>query len=253
MKDIVYKNIGLGALSSRRLSGLQVDADNGYGPTTPISARYDNLLDLLQRIASPNNMGFNLWAIGGGQWEFDVFPPNDVSGTVQFSRNRGNMIGHSVLRAIPSATRAIVAGGGVGTARNITTYDAAGGATDPDWADMVEAFVDRRDTTDSGELAQAGKETLAEGADTPSLSITTMETEDTQIGRDYGLGSIVTVIIRTVEYVDIVSAIEYKSSPGSLRIRPIIGGADAVYGKALNVNKIVKKLSARVAGLERRY
>lgn len=252
IKQVVQKQLGTLALAARRLTGFQVAADGAGGSVITTSARYDNLLDFVQRIATPYGYGFNLISVPGG-WNFFTQVAVDVSNKVIFSRQNANLLGYTFQQAAPTTTRAVVGGAGAGIARNIKIYDQAGGAVDPKWGWLVEGFVDRRDTNLSSDLAQAGAEALAAGAQTQALTISVRDTPNIAIGKDYQLGSKVSVIVRGVTYTDIVTEMDYNSTPNQLRIKPTIGGADAVYGKALDIYKVVKSISARVALIERRY
>lgn len=252
IKNLVRDNMGDRSLATRRLPNLYVKQNFGAGPTTTISARYDNLLDQIQRLASPVGFGFSMVSVPGG-WFFDCRAAVDVSADVRFSRSMGNMTGYKFGRTAPKVTRNLVAGAGVGTARNVLKYDQLGGAVDPVWGFMIEQLIDARQTNSSTDMLQASMEAFASGGEQVALSASVVDTPRIQIGRDYGLGSVVSMEVRDAVYSDIVSEISYTFKPNEQRIVPTIGGADAVYGKALDVYRVVRSISARLALLERRY
>lgn len=251
IKRVVSDNIGSYALPVRMVPNFNVMPDRATGPSTSVSLRYDNLLDTVQRLASPVQYGFSVVSVPGG-WNFDVKPNIDASNRVKFARKLGNMTAYTFGRTAPTLTRAIVAGSGAGVARNVRTYDQVGGAVDPSWGFLLEGFIDRRDTSSSTDMLQAATEAFASGGEGVSLAVTVLDTDDIKIGRDYGLGSIVAAEVRGVVYNDIISQVQYSYKPDEIRITPTIGGGDAVYGKALDVYRVVRSISARLALLERR-
>lgn len=253
IKNAVNDNLGPAALSSRILPSLVIVPTQGLGVSTSISARYDNLLDLVQRLASSSGLGFSLVSTPDRRWIFDVKPVIDAHNNVRFSRRQGNMSKYSFSRTAPTVTRAIVAGQGVGTARNITVYDAASGPVNATWGWLNENFIDQRQTNLASDFLQAANEAFANGGEQVALSFGALDSPSTRLGRDYGLGSQISVEIRGIVYTDTVTQITYTSKANELRIIPQIGDAEAVYGKALDIYRVVKSLTSRLALLERRY
>jgi len=251
-RNLVVQNIGPSApLTFRRITNLAIDPDQGRGSNVSISARYDNLLDQIQRILSPVGLGFSVKAEFGG-YRFSVVAARDLSLDFKFSEQIGNLDGWEYSLNAPQISYGIVAGSGEGTARNvIIEHDPR--LVENTWGWVIEQFIDRRDTNVLAELQQAAAEAFAELGPLYSLTINPIDTDSVQFGRDYTLGDKVTVQIDGTNYVDTITQVRYEIKPGSLRIRPTIGNAESVYGRALDIYRVVRLIASRVGLLEKRF
>jgi hypothetical protein len=254
MRDFARENIGDKVPSTgppgdptRRVTNLEFSTDQARGTSITVSARFDNLLDLTQRIASPQLLGFSVKSVPNG-YLYDVTSAQDLSLDVKFSRDLGNLRGYSYSTTAPMLTNAAVAGGGDGTARVINKYTQAVGP----WGWMIEQFIDRRDTSVAAEMLQAAQEAFSQYGEQFTLSFNPIDSEFMRFGRDYKLGDKVTVSINGVDFVDTITQVQYELRPGQERIKPVIGSAESVFGKALDLYRVVKLIVARVGLLERR-
>lgn len=251
-KNIVRSNLGSSAIAARKDSKVTVALDAARGGTVNVSARFDNMLDQVQRILTPKGLGFSLrW--DDTKYLFDVYETRDLTGSVKFSENLGNLEGWEYSLAAPQLTQALVAGQGEGTARNIRIYD------DPInnpaiWGWLIEQFIDRRDTNATLDLDQAAVEAFeAGGGEQFSLVISPTDSVDVRFGRDYYLGDQISVKIDGSEYNDTVTSAAYEIRAGSIRIKPTIGGAESVHGRMLDIYRVVKLIATRVGLLEKRF
>jgi hypothetical protein len=253
MRDFARENIGdkvpLSAPGDpdRRVTNLQFSTDQARGTTITVSARFDNLLDLTQRIASPQSLGFSIRSVAGG-YLYDVTTAQDLSLDIKFSRELGNLRGYSYSTTAPMLTNAAVAGSGDGTARTILNFVNPVGP----WGWLIEQFIDRRDTAVFDEMLQAAQEAFAQYEEQFTLSFNPIDTAVMRFGRDYNLGDKVTVSINGVDFVDTITQVQYELRSGQERIKPVIGSAESVFGKALDIYRVVKLMVARVGLLERR-
>ena len=93
-------------------------ADQGRGPVLQKSPRFQNLLTLLQEIATGSDLLFDVVQVGT-DLEFRVDARRDVSAMVRWDVEN-NQLEQSVYGwTMPGLTRAIVAGGGEGVDRII--------------------------------------------------------------------------------------------------------------------------------------
>jgi Siphovirus ReqiPepy6 Gp37-like protein len=251
LRTIVALNMGPSApVVTRRITNLALDTDQGRGPTSPVSLRFDNLLELHQRMMSPAGMGFSIVAAPGGYF-YSISQTRDLSDFIRFSQGRGTLGGWSYSLKSPVLTQAAVAGQGEGTARNIRTFN---DPTHPelDWGWFIEQFIDRRDTNDTLEMTQAATEAFAQNNQF-AVSILPIDTDDMKFGRDYQLGDIVAAEVDGTWYTDTITQIAYQFRPNSYRAVPTIGAADAVGGRALDIYRVVRLIASRVGLLEKRF
>ena len=127
----------------------------------------------------------------------------------------GNLTGIAFSLIDPTCTDALVQGSGTSfvsrTATNRTQWN------------LAESFIDDSSETDANNLATVAQQAIAAGAAGPTLSATATDIPFLTFGRDYWIGDIVTVEVRTgVTYSDVVSgvtltAVGYRRYPPSIR------------------------------------
>jgi hypothetical protein len=192
IKAYVNVNAGPGALAARRTPSMTVDADLGRGATVTGSARMDNLLTLIQGLATAAGLGFRVVFGTDDTLAFSVFVPVDRSGIAKFGKQLGNLVSYEYVREASKSSDVIVGGTGDGTARIFREIiDTQAQAL---WGNRSETFVDRRDTSDTFELDQAGAEEAVTNGPTTAMSIKTVDTPQLMFARDYYLGDRVTVV-----------------------------------------------------------
>jgi hypothetical protein len=125
-----------------------------------------------------------------------LYAPEDKSGTVVFSLERGTLASFSYKRTAPTMTYAIVGGDGEGTAR--TFSEKANGSLQALWGRIEDDLVDSRNGNSAAELSQSADQALAEGAGTTSLSVTPIDLDTQRYGVDYMLGDKVTVLLDAI-------------------------------------------------------
>lgn len=248
LRALVNANAGPGALLARRVPDLQLEpVDLGRGAAIKTSARFDRLSDVLTAGSVAGGLGWRI-VHNGTAAIFEVYEPVDRSAEVRFSRGVGNLRAHSYSVDAPTATRAIVAGQGEGTARTIVERGLA--AAETTWGMRLESFVDRRDTNDLALLAQAGDESLADTGPTAGLSISPIDIPRIRYGRDYRVGDTVSVTVGTAEIVDVVRKVTLVVDANGPRVRPLVGtDNEPLIPKSLLA---VSKLIRRIGQIERR-
>jgi hypothetical protein len=237
------------AITHNPVDGLSLETNQLRGGTVDKAGRFQTLLEMVQSCATAGGLGFRVAQSGTGL-KFMVHEPRDLSSTVVFAKQYGNLKSHKYVEKRPTCNHVIVAGQGEGTDRFF--YE----AFDPDsiekWG-RVMRFLDKRNESDTGKLQQAGDEALLKGAESRSLSITPINTGKTQYGRDYRVGDLVSVKDdRFGTIVDRVSQVTLSIKAGDvLSVTPIIGN-DAWANP--NVPELFKRLRTddeRFRNLER--
>lgn len=202
IRQFVDENGGLATAVARRIPGLfaGVGVDPAVGPTLTGTGKWQKLLPLCQELATASEaqgapIGFRIIQ-SGTDLLFEMWAPEDKTGAVVFSLERGNLAAFSYKRTAPTMTYAIVGGDGEGTAR--TFSEKANGALQAQWGRIEDDLVDSRNAATAAELGQAADQALAEGAGTTSLSVTPIDLDTQRYGVDYMLGDRVTVLLDAI-------------------------------------------------------
>jgi len=234
LAELVRVNAGPSAAVDRRVPGLAVPVPPATGGLLTVSARWQNLLTLLQDTARPLGL------------LFDVV---DLSFRVYASTNRGAIFsqgletlgGWVMTAASATVNMAAVAGGGEGTARIIREiFDRPSIAT---WG-LAETFVDQRQTVDLAELDKAGREAVAAGVKPVTVTFTPLDTEGQTFGRDWTLGDTVTVKAGDLTVVDQIREI-HVTLGNTVTLVPSVGSATgdlALFRKLATLDQRVRQL-----------
>jgi hypothetical protein len=208
IKGYVRANIAEDAPTARAIPQLVTEASQSRGLNVRASARFDRLLDLLEGLAEVAGLGFTIDQ-EASQLQFKVYEPVDRSALVRLDIDNNRLTKSSFSYAAPKATRAIVAGQGEGAARTFLEIDTTDSTeAETQWQSRVEIFVDRRDTEDPNELAQAGQELLVkDGKTLISVSISPSDDETMKFGTDWGLGDKVTCVVGPTELQAVVTEV----------------------------------------------
>lgn len=225
IRGFVAAHTGTEAGRPERRTILRQTPNQARGRDVRRRTRFENLLTLCQLLAEPAGLGFRALQAGDAPY-FDVYQPQDRSAEVKFTVGRNNLVSRRYHRACSTGNWIGLGAGGEGTARILrSTSDPA---SINRWGRRVEAFVDRRDTTDETELADALAEALAEHADTEELELSVQDTDQVAFGRDYGLGDIVTAIFDRYSVTAVVRQVEISvDGKGLETITPTLGGSGA--------------------------
>lgn len=251
MRTLVNVNAGPGALAARRIPHLILGAVAGVGTSTSLTTRFEPLGDVLRSVAAAGgNLVFGTRQIDD-DLEFTVRARRDLTATARFSPGLNNLRSVAYKASAPTTTAAIVGGSGEGDARVIV--EVIDGAAETSWF-RVERWVDNAGVADDskGELTAAGQEALAAGAEPVQLSTVTVDTEDLQAGRDFGVGDLVTVQLPTgLEVVDVVRSITLRATPtAGEAVASVIGSADATTDRQMV--QMIRELGRRLGRLETR-
>ena len=139
-----------------------------------------------------------------------------------FSQELGTLAGWTSMTEAPEVNYVYVAGGGKGQNRLIREYSDP--ASVSAWG-RVEGFDDRRDTTDTAELDEAGAEVLADGIPTPELELTAVDTESQRFLDDWQLGDKATATLDGQVITDVIREVTITLEANTPPVvTPTIGG-----------------------------
>lgn len=235
LAELVRVNAGPSAVAARQVPGLAVPVPAPAGPNITVSARWQNLLTLLQDTARPSGLLFDVVDLS-----FRAYLPADRG--VVFSAGLETLAGWTMTAEAATANKVIVAGGGIGTARLIRESSDAGSVMT--WG-LVETFQDRRDTTDTVEMDKAAAETLAAGVIPVTVVFVPLDTDGQTFGRDWGLGDTVTVQAGALSVVDEIREIHVTLDDAGATILPSVGkpvGDLALFRSLAGLDRRVRQL-----------
>ncbi|MGW0087853.1 siphovirus ReqiPepy6 Gp37-like family protein [Streptomyces sp. NPDC003328] len=274
----LYNALGPGALSDRRVSGLNFGTKPGS--PTPLASVSDVLqMDVIgtkleEWFASKGVAYRFIYNPTAQNVDLEIFRPRDLSKTVRFSESLGNLREYIWTLSAPKVTRAIV--GCAGEQRERYYFQKIDTATEAEWGMQIEQFVDRRDIQlkvdlDSGQpiksdstmtdqeftdakkaVQDAADSVFAEGAPNGNFQIYPIDTAECQFGKHYFVGDTVTVAVDGTEYVDVVRevAISVDDGGNTQDVAPKIGQQGS--GEPLNLYKTVSEMQKKLRRLEAR-
>lgn len=239
--DYIDHNAGPHAVAARQVAGLTLGADAGEGATITGRARWQNLLEFLGELATAGGVVFGVRQ-SGRQLVASCTAAVDRSASIRFAVELGNLDDSTYEVAASTATAVYCGGQGELAARDVVLAVQSGRR-------RIERFVDRRDISDSGELADAAAVALVEGVGKTSLSMTPIDTPTCSYGVHYSLGDQVTVQVDKVGVVDVVTAVETTIDAGALTRKITVGTESSTGPLARLIAQ--RRLARRLNQLER--
>lgn len=212
MKQLVEENAADGAENSSRRSfnsyvasvlGLSVSTDNSQGLEWKGAMPWRNLLDVLKEIALTSHVDFEVERTGPRTFSFNTYYPQrgtDRTATLTFSPYLGNMTNIVYVKSrVEEATVVAVLGQGGESARQviIRQSDAIG---DSPW-NTIETTRDARNQPDITSLISTGDVALQEVQAHETFTFNTLQTAESQYGRDYDVGDKVRGSYKTIYVV----------------------------------------------------
>ena len=235
LAELVRVNAGPSAVAHRKVPGLTVPVPAPAGPTVTVSARWQNLLTLMQDTARPAGLVFDVRDL-----IFEAFVPPD-RGAI-FSAGLETLAGWKMTSEAPKANQVVVAGQGQLKDRLIREQQNAESVGH--WG-LAESFQDRRDTADVAELDKAAAESLAGTVAPVTVVFTPLDTDGQQFGRDWQLGDVVTVVAGGLTVHDQVREVHVTLDDAGATIIPSVGapaGDLALFRTMAGLDRRVRQL-----------
>lgn len=263
MRDYVGINIGVTAIATRKMAAILRDPDISYGASVSGRGRWQNLLVLVQEMATAGAVGglpvgFRI-VQEGLVLRYKNFAPVDRTATAVFSEGLGNLASFVYKRTAPESNYAFVGGAGEGTARTI--YEKPDSASIAAWGRIEGDLVDAQSAANATELDQAGAKALMDSGVKTSLSVTPIDTAILAYGIHYGLGDRVTAVLDVLgpntdgligdAVQDILRECRVSLTPDASTVTPSVGSQDASLS-LLRMIRSLKDQGRRLVNLERR-
>ncbi|WP_370421946.1 siphovirus ReqiPepy6 Gp37-like family protein [Streptomyces sp. QH1-20] len=260
--NLVAANAGPTALPGRRVPGLDTGPLTGLGSATKTSLRFDTLLSAIQTLASTSSLSVRITQSDPARprLALQIGTARDLRGLVRFSPELGNLSSFSYQLTAPRTTRAIVAAQGQGKDRFFwqwSTPDA-----EAEWSRMGETFVDQRGTAIPARLDETDPQfkalhtsatnALQQGGAQAELSLSPVDTDQCQYGRDYRTGD--TVTVTTTAGTDLtypVREVHLTDTADASTVQATVGTEAATQTPALYAQ--VRRLWQAVNQLNTRY
>jgi hypothetical protein len=200
---------------------ITVAPDLGRGATMTGSLRMHRLADRLLPAIDQASIGVTVRQSGTGL-VVDCYAPTVRAREI--TPSSGVVRSWSWQQSGPAATRVVVGGQGEGTAREFRRRIAT--SVETEWADIVEGFVDARDTNVAAELDARGDAALLEGAPKTGLSMDLAETGSFRYGVAVNVGDQVTtrLVPGAPPITDILREVSLTwTADEGLIITPVVG------------------------------
>lgn len=199
-----------------------VAPDHGFGTVSRAELRMHPLADKLLPALDADNLVIVLSYPDATTVHVDVREARTVPGTLTIAS--GVPDEYTFNRIAPTATRATVGGRGEGVAREfVEVIDTAREAS---WGDIIETFVDARNTEEGADLTLEAKDALAEGAARVGVSTELVETKRFMYGTTYTEGDLVRVKVGPVDTLERISVSISETTTGGVVVTPYIGETD---------------------------
>lgn len=242
----VRRNLGPDAAAGRAVDGLTMAADGGNGETVTGRGRLQDLIELVRGLAlAGGDLGFEIAVDDAGTGrEFRIRVPNDVTDTVVFSREFGNVAAFKYAVARPAGNHVLVGDEGEGSARTFTT---GADETSVEAYGRIETLTDVRTSDQADALTLALESTLAEQSERVAFEVTAVDTDRFRFGDHYTLSDTVTAVVDGITSDLLVREVRLSASGGGpVNVTPVLSTPGRV-----NDSGFVAVLS-RVRVLERR-
>jgi hypothetical protein len=251
IKGYIEDNISFSAGTSRAISNLRVEADQGRGLPVTGRARFISLQELVYPLSQTGSVGYQV-VQDGSDIEFQVYEPRDLTASIRMDLDNGKLTRTEYSYISPQATRAIV--GGSGEAVDRLFYEGTSSesiSAEAVWGRRIEIFLDDRGTDSIGDLDQKAQELLVEtGKTIVNLAVTPSDDVNMRYGYDWGLGDLVTVVINDVEASSVVNEVGIGIGSDGIRIGATLGTPNATDYESRLIQRQLKTES-RVSNLER--
>lgn len=235
-----------------RMPGLQsaTTDDLARGLVITGRARYQTLLYLLQELALVGGgLGFRIRQGAGGR-TFEVYAPEDRSGTIVFSAENRTLGEYEHVRSRPTASF-VTAAGAEPDIEARTIYEQADDSAAA--FGVRRAFLNVQNADSLADIVQRATEALAAGAAGEAVTLTALDRPGVHFGEDYGLGDIVTATTRDGSVQAVVRRVDVRMTAEGIEITPTLGTTGADSPDADATTRQMVGIGKRLSEVERNW
>lgn len=211
----------------------------GRGPVARVQFRMHPLADKLIPVLDAAGLIVTLDYTDTGV-VVDVREPDTVPGVLTLQS--GIPDAYDFESSAPTMTRVVVGGRGEGVEREFV--EVRDTIREADWGDIIEGFVDGRNTDVGSDLTIDAADALADGAARAGVSTDLVETERFRYGSTYVEGDLVRVRVGPVDITQRLSVAVTESAENGVEVVPRIGELD-------ESQDVEVRLAAQIARLAR--
>ena len=224
IKEYVDVNIGASAPAPRRISYLDVEADQGRGQNVFATARFNTIQELIYDLAQVGEIGFQVKQTNGNI-SFLVYEPVDRSDFVRMDIQNRGLTSANYSYGTAKVTRTIVGGRGEAESRVLIERSSSDSLNaEVLWNRRIEVFKDARQSEDVQELETAGDELLIDkGKTIVEMSVTPSDDQSMIFGTDWFLGDRVTVVANDIESTAVVTEVGIQIASDGVRVGATVG------------------------------
>ncbi|QJD49998.1 minor tail protein [Microbacterium phage Rasovi] len=219
------------------------------GPTITKSPRFQNLLELLQEIASVSLLGFRVVQVGN-KLEFRIVETRDLRKTIRLDVDSGTLASEETQEQGYQLTRPFVAGQGEGTERKIrvvSTPEAA--ASEVAYGRIIERWVNQSQTNEDAVLDTKGLEELADAAGGLSVKAIPSDTVTMKYGEHWREGDWITVLVDGRELDSVVTEAVFSFTKDLVGVGAAIGDVSTFQAESKSRKKQAT-MDSRLAYIE---
>lgn len=220
----------------------------GRGTSARVEFRFHPLAEKLIPHLDANRLVLTL-AYTGAAVRVNVRPAVTVPGVLTLES--GVPDGYKFAPSAPSMTRVVVGGRGEGAARQLARVVDV--VREGEWGDIIEGFVDARNTDPGVDLTIDGRDALREGAPRVALSVDLVESDLLRYGDNFVEGDLVHARLGPVDTVQPISVVSVTESvDDGVVVVPRVGDLDVSSDVEVRLAREVARLARGVRDQGRR-
>lgn len=191
--------------------------------TSPVSFRFHPLAEKLVPVLDNDDLVVVLTYDENDHPTVDIREADTVQGIITVESGVSDSYQFSIES--PTATRAIVGGRGEGVERELVTV--IDSAREAEWGDIIETFVDSRNSDVGTDIAPYGTEALVEAAPRIGVSLDIVETARFQYLKQFREGDLAHVRLGPIDSLEQITSVSISEDPNDgVLVTPHIGSAD---------------------------
>lgn len=193
----------------------------GRGPAARLEFRFHPLADKIVPLLDAAHLVLDV-TYADHSVIVDVREAQLVAGVL--SDLTGKLEAYSWTRDAPTATRVVVGGRGEGVEREF--LEKVNEELEAEWGDIIETFVDARNTEEGSTLEPDADEALVAGLPTAGVSMDLIETDAFRFAQHFLVGDRVRVRVGPLDQLEAITQVQIADSPEGVVVTPKLGTAD---------------------------